>query len=64
MTILKTELANQQSEKTCEGCYFNHGPDDITCHKFYDLDKEYEDVECYDEARNEHLIFINLLEEK
>ena len=57
MTILKTKLAKNQSEM-CAGCYFNHGDGDSTCYKFYDLDKEYEKVECYDEERNEHLIFV------
>lgn len=53
--ILKVITAPSQSEKVCVGCYFNHGGGDLTCHKFDD--DNYNDVECYNEDRNEHLIF-------
>jgi len=54
--------AKYQSEKTCTGCHFNHGKDDITCHKFDD--EKYEDVECYDEETNTHLIFEEIEQEQ
>jgi len=55
MSELITVVSPMQSEKMCTGCYFNHGEDDITCHKFNSND--HENTHCYDEERKEHLIF-------
>ena len=52
---IKIIVAPCQSEKTCTGCLFNHGDDDIGCHKFDDM--QCMDIECYDNERHEHLIF-------